>query len=52
VDKSSEEHEYSNDIDNYQLLKDYHKVQALWSLSKLNVEMPRGQLDAVRVDGH
>ena len=46
VGKSSKEHEYSDDADYYQLLKDYHKVKALLSSSRLNAEMLCGELDA------
>ena len=46
VGESSEERKYSDDIDYHQLLKDYHKVQALLSSSRLNAEMLRGVLDA------
>ena len=48
VGKSSEEREYSDDVDYCQLLKNYHKVQALLSSSRLNAEMLRGELDAAR----
>ena len=48
VDKSSEEHESSNDVDYHQLLKDYHEVQAVLSATRLNVKMLHGQLDASR----
>ena len=42
------EREYSDDIDYRQLVKDYRKVQALLSSSRLNAEMLRGELDAAR----
>ena len=45
VGESLEAHQYSNDVDYHQLLKDYRKVQAL-SSSRLNAEMLRGELDA------
>ena len=45
VGESSEECDYSDDVDCHQLLKDYRKVQALLSLSSLNAEMLRGELD-------
>jgi len=48
VGESSEEHKYSDDTDYHQLLKDYRKVQALLSLSRLNAEMLRGELDVAR----
>jgi len=48
VGESSEERKYSDDIDYHQLLKDYHKVQALLSSSRLNAEMLRGELDTAR----
>ena len=48
VGKSLKEHEYSGNVDYHQLLKDYHKVQALLSSSRLNVEMLRGELDVTR----
>jgi len=48
VGQSSEEREYSDDIDYRQLLKDYRKVQVLLSSSRLNAEMLRGELDAAR----
>ena len=35
-------------MDYHQLLKDYCKVQALLSSSRLNAEMLRGELDATR----
>jgi hypothetical protein len=46
VDESSEKHEYSDDVDYHQILKDYHKVQVLLSSSRLNAEMLHGELDA------
>ena len=48
VGELSEEHKYSDDVDYHQLLKDYHKVQALLSSSRLNPEMLRGELDTTR----
>ena len=49
VGESFEEREYLDDADYHQLLKDYHKVQALLSSSRLNVGMLRGELDVARV---
>ena len=46
--ESSKEHEYLDDADYHQLLKDYRKVQALLSSSRLNAEMLRVELDAAR----
>ena len=46
VGESFEEREYLDDADYHQLLKDYRKVQVLLSLSRLNAEMMRGELDA------
>ena len=46
--ESSKESEYSDDADYHQLLKDYRKVQAVLSSSRLNTEMLRGELDATR----
>ena len=43
--ESSEEHEYSDDADYLQLLKDYYKVQVLLSSSRLNAKMLHGELD-------
>ena len=48
VGESSEEHESSNDIDYYQLLKDHREVQAVFSSTKLNAEMRHGEVDAAR----
>ena len=48
VGESSEEREYLDDTDYHQLLKDYHKVQALFSSSRLNTEMLGGELDVTR----
>ena len=48
VGESSEEREYSDDTDYHQLLKDYRKVQALLSSSRLNAEMLHGEQDATR----
>jgi hypothetical protein len=39
VGESSKKREYSDNADHCQLLKDYHKVQALLSSSWLNTEM-------------
>ena len=47
VGESSEERECSNDVEFHQLLKDYRKVHADLSSTKLNVDMLRGELDAV-----
>ena len=47
VGKSSEEREYLDDVDYHQLLKDYSKVQVLFSSSMLNAEMLHGELDAM-----
>jgi hypothetical protein len=44
--ESSEEHESVDDIDCYQLFKDYCNVQAVLSVTRLNVEMLRNELDA------
>ena len=46
VGESSEECEYLDYIDYRQLLKDYRKVQALLSSSRLKAKMLRGELDA------
>ena len=46
VGESSEECEFSDNVDYHQLLKDYREVQAVLSLTGLNVEMLRGQQDA------
>ena len=43
--ESLEEHEYSDDADYHQLLKDYRKVQALLSSSRLNAKMLRGEIE-------
>ena len=48
VGELSEEHEYSDNVDHRQLLKDYRNVQALLSSSRLNAEMLRGELDTTR----
>jgi hypothetical protein len=48
VGESSKEREYSDDANYHQLLKDYRRVQALLSSSRINAEMLRGELDAVR----
>ena len=48
VGESSEEREYSDDAEYCQLLKDYRKVQALLSSSRLNTEMLGGELDVTR----
>ena len=48
VGESSEEREYSDGADYHQLLKDYLKVQALLSSSRLNAEMLHGELDTAR----
>ena len=45
VGESLEEREYIDDADYHQLLKDYQKVQALLSSSRLNDEMLHGELD-------
>jgi len=47
VGESFEEREYLDDADYHQLLKDYHKVQTLLSLSRLNAKMLCGELDAM-----
>ena len=46
VGESSEERESLDDIDYHQLVKDYLKVQAVLSLTRLNAEMLRSELDA------
>ena len=48
VGESSEERESLDDIEYRQLLKDYRKAQANLSLTRLNVEMLRADVDAVR----
>jgi hypothetical protein len=48
VGDSSEERESLDDIDYHQLLKDYREVQTVLSLTKLNVKMLHGELDAAR----
>ena len=48
VGELSEEQGYSNDADYHQLLKDYRKVQVLFSSSRLNAEILRGELDTTR----
>jgi len=48
VGKSLEEHESSDDIEYHQLLKDYHEAHADLSSTKLNAEMLRVELDAMR----
>ena len=48
VDESSEEHESSDGIEYYQLLKDYREVQADLSSTRLNAETLRDELDAAR----
>ena len=45
---SSKVGESSDDVDYHQILKDYHKVQVVLSLTRLNAEMLRGELDATR----
>ena len=46
--KSSEERESSDDVEYRQLLKDYHEAQADLSSTRLNAEMLRGEMDAMR----
>jgi hypothetical protein len=48
VGESSKERESSDDVDYHQLLKDYHEVQVVLSVTRLNMEMLRGGLDALR----
>ena len=43
-----EEREFSDDVEYYQLLKDYHVVQADLSSTRLNAETLRGELDTAR----
>jgi hypothetical protein len=46
VGESSEKRESSDNVEYYQLLIDYHKVQADWSSARLNAEMLRADVDA------
>ena len=48
VAKSLEEHESLDNVDYRQLLTNYCEVQAVFSSTRLNAEMLRGELDAVR----
>ena len=48
VHESSEERESLDDVDYHQLLKDYREVQAVLSSTRLNAEMLRSELDALR----
>jgi hypothetical protein len=47
VDKLSEECKSSDDVDYYQLLKDYHEVQVVLSSTRLNTKMIRSEQDAM-----
>ena len=48
VGESLEERESSDDVNYCQLMKDYREAQADLSLTSLNTEMLRGELDAAR----
>ena len=48
MDKSSEEHESSNYVNYHQLLNDYREAQEDLSSTRLNAEMLRGEMDAMR----
>jgi hypothetical protein len=48
VGQSSEEHESSDDVDYLQLLKDYCKVQAFVSSTRLKAEILHSELDVAR----
>ena len=48
VGKSSEERKFLDDVDYRQLLKDYREVQAVWSSTRLNAKMLRGELNTTR----
>jgi hypothetical protein len=48
VGKSSEERESSDDVEYYQLLKDYHEAQVDLSLTRLNAKILHAQVDAER----
>ena len=46
VGESSEECEFSDNVDYHQLLKDYREVQAVLSSTRLKAEMLHNELDA------